>query len=323
MGNVERHGLPRSVALVDIYDRTNDPFGKLSIVHPAHPMRKAQTIRVDSLKEMVQPLNVGVPFYELVDDSSALSYAIIDEPLSKPELNIYISKDFSFVFRIASTTTIAEDSKKAEGVSDVIKGLLRRRLDALEAIIWFYMFLDRAVWPPLVSDPASFREIFALSRALLSRMAPYDAFDVMLTPKSYGAALLENAVGTGNNSDYTEPQVASGKLTLVPVATNGFIYASFELLCVYPSFFPALCKRYIYEFDTEGRVVDSSYDANMYRITSERYVLIVVPADYYSYIQGYFVAPIVGMWADGALSNLRSNLGIGVYNNLEIVSRIS
>jgi hypothetical protein len=322
MGTINRHLLPRSAAIVDIYDRTDAPFGKLSIIHPSHPMYKAQTIRVDSLKDMVRPINIGVPIAELIDDTSAFDYAIFDWVSNKPDLNIVLDNGYQFVYRIASTTTIPEDSQKSVGVDEAVKGLLYRRLDAIEAVIWFMVFLDYAVWPPLYSDPASYREIFALARALLSRMAPSDAFDVMLSPKSYGAALLENAVGTGNNSNYTEPQVASGSLTLVPIAFNESIFSYFDFLCVYPSYLPTLCKRYIYEKSFAERVLDSNEDRNLYRLTAERYVLIVVPTDYYSYYQGYYVAPIVGLWTNEALRNIINTFGGGVYNNLEVVSRI-
>jgi len=323
MSQVTRHGLPRQAAIVDIYDRSDDPFGRLSIVHPAHPMRKAQTIRVKSLREMVNPLIVSVPYAELIDDTTAFDYAYLDVTLSKPELRIIFNDGYSLVYRIASTINVPEDSKLADGVSDAIKGLLLRRLDAIEANIWFSLFLNRAFWPPFDSDPSSYREIFALSRALLSRMMPSDAYDVMLSPLSYGAALLENSVGTGNNTNYAEPQVASGSLTLVPVAFNGFVFRPFDLLCVYPSKLPSLCKRYIYEIFSDERVVDRLDDRNTYRMTAERYVLIALPVDYYSVSQDYYVAPIVGMITDEALSNIRNTFGIDVLNRLRLISQVT
>jgi len=321
MSEVTRHGLPRQAAIVDIYDRSDDPFGRLSIVHPSHPMRKAQTIRVNSLREMVNPINISVPYAELIDDTTAFDYAFYDMVLSKPELRIIFNDGDSLVFRVASTINVPEDSKLADGVSEAIKGLLLRRLDAIEAIIWFNLFLNRAVWPRLNSDPSSYREIFALSRALLSRMMPSNAYDVMLSPKSYGAALLENSVGTGNNTNYAEPQVASGSLTLIPVASNGFIYSLYDMLCVYPSKLPNLCKRYIYEIFVDERVTDATNDRNAYRMTAERYVLIVLPTDYFSWEMYYYVAPIVGMITNGALNNIRDTFGVGVLNNIEYISR--
>jgi hypothetical protein len=322
MSDVTRHGLPKQAAIVDIYDRTEDQFGRLSIVHPAHPMRKAQTIKVGSLREMINPIVVSVPFVDLIDDTTAFDYAIFDWTSNKPELRVIFADSYNFVYRIASTINVPEDSKIANGVSDAIKGLLLRRLDAVEAIIWFSLFLNRAVWVPFNNEPKSYREIFALSRALLSRMMPSDAYDVMLSPKSYGAALLENSIGSGNNTNYAEPQVASGSLTLIPVASNGFTLSSFDLLCVYPSKLPSLCKRYIYETFADERVIDRSEDRNTYRMTAERYVLISLPTDY-SWSVDYYVAPIVGMRTNGALDNIRNTFGVNTLGNLELVSSIS
>jgi len=321
MSEVTRHGLPRQEAFVDIYDRSDDSFGRLSIVHPSHPMRKAQTVRVKSLNEMVNPIIVSVPYAELIDGTAAFDYAFLDTTLSKPELRIVLHEGSSLVFRVASTINVPEGSKLADGVSEAIKGLLLRRLDAIEAMIWFSLFFNRAFWPRLSNNPSSYREIFALSRAMLSRMMPSDSYDVMLSPKSYGAALLENSVGTGNNTNYAEPQLASGSLTLVPVAINSFAYTTYDFLCVYPSKLPSLCKRYIYELFVDERVADTTDDRNTYRMTAERYVLIALPTDYYSIELGYYIAPIVGMITNEALNNIRNTFGDDVLNNLEYISR--
>jgi len=321
MSEVTRHGLPRRAAIIDIYDRSDDPFGRLSIVHPSHPMRKAQTVRVKSLNEMVSPIIVAAPYAELIDNTAAFDYAFLDTTLNKPELRIILNEGDSLVCRVASTINVPEDSKLADGVSEAIKGLLLRRLDAIEATIWFGLFLDHAFWPRLTSDPSSYREIFALSRAFLSRMMPSDSYDVMLSPKSYGAALLENSVGTGNNTNYAEPQLASGSLTIVPVAFNGFTHTIYDLLCVYPSKLPSLCKRYIYEIFVDERVVSTADDRNTYRMTAERYVLIALPTDYYSTEMDYYIAPIVGMTANEALNNIQNTFGFDVFNNLDYISR--
>jgi hypothetical protein len=196
-------------------------------------------------------------------------------------------------------------------------------LDVLEALLWYITFLERSFWLPLNNAPTTFREIFALARAFLSRFMPSEAYDVMLSPRCYGAAILENSAGVANNSEYTELQVASGKLTLIPLAFNTIFDPMGEYVCVYPSNFPSLCKRYIWEQVIEERVFDAGSDNNLYRITAERYLLISVPADYYSEYWGYRVAPTVGFWAYEALNNIRNTFGLGVINNLELVSRIS
>ncbi len=323
MSHIDKTALLGSAALVDIYDRSSDPFGNLSIVHPAHPMRKAKTIRVDSLKEMVLPIDVGVKIFEFLDFDYAFSYAAYDGVLDKPELSVVLNDGFAIIYRIAATIRVTEDSMRALNVMDAIKGLLLRRLDALEAFMWYFSFLDRSLFPPLHSDPASYREIFALSRALLSRLMPSDAYDAMLSPKSYGAALLENSAGTANNTNYAEPQVASGQLTLVPVALNQFVYSpSFDVVCVYPSKLPSLCKRYIHELFYTERVVDETADKNLYRATAERYLLISIPADYYSETNERFVAPIVAIETNGALNNIAGTFGAGALMNIELVSRM-
>jgi len=323
MSAISRFELLSSAPIIDIYDRTNDPFGALSVVHPAHPMRKAQTIQVKSLSEMVYPVGVGGVIADLLEFDEGFNYAVSIGSGEKPVLRIALDNGYAFVYRLATTTKIPEDSKRTKGVIEATKGLLLRRLDALEALIWFIAFLERSFWVPLSSDPTSFREIYALARTLLSRFMPADSYDVMLSPKCYGASILENSAGVANNSEYTEPQVASGKLTLIPLAFNGFHDPMEEYVCVYPSNFPTLCKRYVYEAVTEERIFDITSDRNLYRITAERYLLIALPADYYSDYCGYRVAPIVGMWAYEALNNIRNTFGLGVMNNLEIVSRIS
>ncbi len=148
MSDISRHNLPKQVAIIDIYDRNDDQFGKLSIVHPSHPMRKAQTIRVNSLRDMVYPLFISTPHAELTDDATAINYAVIDGEDSKPEIKILLGNNYGIVYRIASTTTVAEDSKSVDGVQEAIKGLLLRRLDAIEATIWLYTFMSYAIWPP-------------------------------------------------------------------------------------------------------------------------------------------------------------------------------
>jgi hypothetical protein len=92
---------------------------------------------------------------------------------------------------------------------------------------------------------------------------------------------------------------------------------------VYPSNFPALCKRYIYEIYHDEIVVDETEDRNYRRVTAERYFLPVIPRDYY-YNQGAnFAAPIVTLSGNIAISNIASFYSANTLNNLNYVTSVT
>ncbi len=313
-------GLPSTKVYTKQYERDKDPFGNINVIHPLHPMRKMETVVVSSLREMEGIIHVGVDLTNLLDDLGAYYYATEETTMPKPEVDIRIEDGGLGIFRLAATTSIPVDTYKTQGISDVINGILLRRLDVLESNFWVQLFnyLGFILSPP--SAPQTFREIFALSRAFLSRFVPTDSFDVLLSPKAFGAALYENLLSASENSNYTHHHIAAGTLNLVPFAGRGL---SFELVSVYPSYFPSLCRRYILERYYDELSVDEAEDRNVRRITAERYLYPVMPRDYYYIHQGEFVAPIVTLRGNIAIANIATFSSPNVFSNLNYVTNIT
>jgi len=314
------YGLPSQKAYIRQYERDIDPFGNISPIHPLHPMRKMETIVVSSLREMEDLLLIGVDIPNLVSDNGALSYSIDDRPVPKPEIDIRIADNYGGMLRIATTTTIPVETYQATNISEAIKGILTRRLDILESQLWVRIFNLGSFLLPLPTAPQTFREIFALSKAFLSRIVPTNSYDVLLSPLAFGAAVFENMLSSSLISSHTENQIASGSLNLVPFA--GESSTAFEFISVYPSSFPSVCRRYIYERYYDEVVVDENEDRNYRRITAERYFLPVMPRDYY-YNQGdYFAAPIVTLRGNIAINNIGSYYSTDTLNNLNYVTSV-
>jgi hypothetical protein len=312
------YGLPSQKAYIRQYERDIDPFGNISPIHPLHPMRKMETIVVSSLRDMEELLLIGVDIPNLVSDNGAFSYATDDRPVLKPEIDIRIADNYNGMLRIATTTTIPVDTYQATNISEAIKGILTRRLDILESQFWVRIFNLGSFLLPLPTLPQTFREIFALSKAFLSRIVPTNSYDVLLSPRAFGAAVFENMLSSSLISSHTENQIASGSLNLVPFA--GESWTSFEFISVYPSIFPSVCRRYIYERYYDEVVVDKNEDRNYRRITAERYFLPVIPRDYY-YNQGdYFAAPIVTLRGNMAINNIGSYYSVNALDNLNYVT---
>jgi len=320
MSSLSIQGLLNQRAYTRQYDRDLDPFGNISPIHPLHPMRKMETIVVSSLREMEEIVQVGVDITNLIGDNGVFDYAINDAPDPKPEINIRIGDEIIGVLRIAATTTVPVEIYQATNISEVIKGILTRRIDVLESQFWVLLF-NRAgfiLTPP--TAPQTFREIFALSRAFLSRIVPTNSYDVLLSPRAFGAAVFENMLSSSITSSHTENQIAAGDIHLIPFAGEG--WTTFELISVYPSILPTLCKRYIYDRYYDEIVVDESEDRNYRRITAERYFLPLIPRDYY-YNQGeYFAAPIVTIRGNVAISNIATFYSANALNNLNYVTSV-
>jgi len=314
-------GLPSRKAYIRQYERDIDPFGNISPVHPLHPMRKMETIVVSSLREMEHIVVIGTDIPNLVLDNGAFNYATSDDPDPKPEIDIRIEDRDLGIFRLAATTTIPVETYQAINVAEAVKGILTRRLDVLESWFWTQIFNISGFLLPLPSLPQTFREIFALSKAFLARIVPTNSFDALLSPRAFGAAVFENMLASSIVSSHTENQIASGNLNLVPFV--GETLTTFEPVSVYPSNFPALCKRYIYEIYHDEIVVDETEDRNYRRVTAERYFLPVIPRDYY-YNQGAnFAAPIVTLMGNIAISNIASFYSANTLNNLNYVTSVT
>ena len=314
-------GLPSQKAYIRQYERDIDPFGNISPVHPLHPIRKMETIVVSSLREMEYIVAIGTDIPDLVLDNGAFYYATSDDTDPKPEIDIRIEdRDFG-IFRLAATTTIPVETYQATNVSEAVKGILTRRLDVLESQLWALIYNSWGFLLPLPSAPQTFREIFALSKAFLARIVPTNSFDALLSARAFGAAVFENMLASSIVSSHTENQIASGNLNLVPFV--GETLTTFEPVSVYPSNFPALCKRYIYEIYHDEIVVDETEDRNYRRVTAERYFLPVIPRDYY-YNQGAnFAAPIVTLRGNTAINNIGSYYSTNTLNNLNYVTSVT
>jgi hypothetical protein len=280
-----------------------------------------ETIVVSSLREMEHIVVIGTDIPNLVLDNGAFNYAASDDTDPKPEIDIRIEDRDLGIFRLAATTTIPVETYQATNVAEAVRGILTRRLDVLESQFWAQIYNYFGFLLPLPSVPQTFREIFALSKAFLARIVPTNSFDALLSPRAFGAAVFENMLASSIVSSHTENQIASGNLNLVPFV--GESWTTFELVSVYPSNFPALCKRYIYEIYHDEIVVDETEDRNYRRVTAERYFLPVIPRDYY-YNQGAnFAAPIVTLRGNIAISNIASFYSDDTFNNLNYVTSVT
>jgi hypothetical protein len=322
MSDIGRHSLIAVKAYPEALLRGPDGFNPLSSVHPLHPMREMPTVLVNSLREMweVAPIAIDIPSQN--DEGNALIYAFDPYNIPKPVLPIRAEVTNGWPFKIAATTSITEELVLIDGAIDVVKGLLWRRVDAAEAILWFYILASASasLIPPY--PVRSFRELFALARTFLSRMAPHFIFRALVRPIAYGAAILENSAGIAQNSDYTELQDASGKITIIPVAAEYYNTMS-ELVIVYPVWLPSLCKRYIYEIESVDLVVDATMEKNVRRVTCERYLAPVLPKFLYYDYADQFIIPSVILDASEALNEVASKYGTDTLRNLEHAARVA
>jgi hypothetical protein len=322
MSVINRH-IPIAVkAYAEAFVRASDGFEIMSPVHPWHPMREMATIRVNSLRDMwfAAPIGIDIPSQNAEVD--ALAYGTGTSDVPKPVLTIRTEIEDGSVIRIAATTTVPEELALVEGALDVVRGLLWRRVDASEAILWFYTLGRFSATLTPTQTVSSFRELFALARTFLSRMAPNFAFKALMRPLAYGAAILENSAGVAQNSNYTELQDASGSMIIVPIAAEYFI-GSLEPVIVYPSWLTSLCKRYIYDAEFVDRVVDEATERNVHRVTCERYMTPVLPYFFYYEAENKFIVPSVAIDASNAINEIASRYGADALNNLQYAAQTS
>jgi len=314
-------GLPIRRVYAKQYERDKDPFGNISIVHPLHPMRQAETIVVSSLREMENIIAVSVDIVNLTGDNGSFYYATEEDVIPKPEIEIRIEDGPSGILRLATTINIPIDTHNVDGISDAIKGILTRRLDALEAQLWAQLFYFSGFILDIPTFPQTFRELFALAKTFISRIVPTNSFNVILSPRAFGAAVFENMLSPSIVASHTEHQIASGSLNLIPIA--GEVFPSVEPVSVYPSHFPSVCRRYIYERYYDEVVVDEAEDRNYRRITAERYFAPLVPRDYYYNLGGYSAAPIVTLAGRDATNNIQNYYSPDVLNNLNYITNVT
>jgi hypothetical protein len=132
---------------------------------------------------------------------------------------------------------------------------------------------------------SSYREVFSIGRTFLARLSPQNEIDVLVTPRAYGAILLENMAGASNSLANTEHHAASGYLNIIPVAMRyglppDGVYLE-DFVCMYPRALAERSKRYVYESKHLDRVVEAAGDANLKRLTCERYVAACVPMEHF------------------------------------------
>jgi len=322
MSDINRRSPIAVKAYAEAFVPFNDGHTAMAPVHPWHPMREMETIRVSSLRDMwrVAPIGIDIPSQNA--ESGALTYAFSPSNVPKPVLTIWAESEDGAVFKIAATTTVREEVALVEGALDVVKGLLWRRVDAFEAILWFYILggLSANLMPP--RPVRSFRELFVIARTFLSRMAPHFAFKALMRPIAYGAALLENSAGAAQNSNYTELQDASGSMTIVPIASE-YTEIPFHPVIVYPGWLEILCKRYIYETALVDRVVDEATDRNVHRVTCERYLAPVLPYFFYYDAEDKFIVPSVVIDASGAINEISDRYSADALSNLQYAAQVS
>ena len=317
--------IARARAYTAHYRNEENPFGILSSVHPLHPMRKMETIRVGSLAEMQTIVPVGLTLRGQNKTREELIYILTGG--NKPEIDIYASDDAQGIFPIVATVLVAEETFNTPEVGRAIIELLWRKVDAIEAIIWWYVFTGNGYYLSLPNPAESFREIFAFGRAFLMRVNPEMFFEVLMTPRSYGAMLLDNAAGANQDTSYTEHQIAAGLITPIPVAmnyrpiTDGGSYND-ERIVIYPLSFARACKRYIYEVEHIDKVRDATEDRNMYRVTCERYLSPIFPYDYYFEDDGRHVIPAAVLSVWDAINSIQSKYGPGAIANLDYIARV-
>jgi hypothetical protein len=302
--------------------RDENGFSPLAPIHPLHPMQEMPTIRVGSLREMWSVAPIGITIPEQNAELDALAYALAPSDVSKPVMTIRAEIGSNQIIKIAATTTVPDEVAIVEKALDVVKGLVWRRIDWAEAILWFYMFSGASATLTPPRPVRSFRELFALARTFLSRMAPHFIFRALMRPIAYGAALLENSAGIAQNSNYTELQDASGSISLVPVAAE-YAWGSFSPVIVYPNLLSSLCKRYIYETEFVERVVDESTEQNVYRITCERYLAPILPTFFYYNAEDKYIMPSVLIDASDAINAIASNYGPEALDNLEYTASVN
>jgi hypothetical protein len=322
MSNIRRYAAVATKAYAEAFVRASDGFEIMSPVHPWHPMREMATIRVSSLRDMwiAAPMGIAIPNQNA--EADALAYATDTSNVPKPVLTIRTEIGDESVLRIAATTTVPEEVALVEGALDVVRGLLWRRVDAFEAILWFYMLGGFSATLIPTQTVSSFRELFALARTFLSRMAPNFAFKALMRPIAYGAAILENSAGVAQNSNYTELQDASGSMTIVPIAAEDTA-GTFYPVIVYPSWLESLCRRYIYETEFVDRVVDDATERNVHRVTCERYMAPVLPYFFYYEAEDRFIVPSVVIDASNAINEIASRFGAGALSNLQYAAQTS
>jgi len=304
-----------------------------SIVHPQHPMRLCETIQVQSLKEMKQTLNMGMPIVNTLGFNRYLSllyYITRDKILVDHE----VFDEKLFVPRIANTVLTTEEFLRTENALEALLGSLRLALDAIEAQVWYLIFTGGYVFlPPVITTGTNFsyREVFAFGRAAVHRVAGTANVHALVPVIHYAAMLMDNTTGITPTaqSGVTEHHLYDApRVTIIPIAhnTNYLInnvtnigdIGFHDRIPFYPDYLPSLFTRYIYEEVSVERVSESPNERNQRRVVLERYFMYEIPTAYTQ--GGQPVMPIVQIPANGALFNTINKFSNGFQNISAIAS---
>jgi hypothetical protein len=298
-----------------------DPLG---YVHPDHIMYKAKTIRVQSLSEMRLPKYAALELENVLRYYPDVIYSFF-VPIPKPDANVRIGEPFQYFLRFAATTTIPSEYIGNEDFMRQVEGLLWRKIEAVEAVFWFAYLINSAYLLSFSFGFSSYREVFSIGRVFLARLSPQNEIDVLVTPRAYGAILLENMAGASSTLANTEHHAASGYLNIIPVsmrygALPDGIYTK-DFLCMYPRALAERSKRYIYEAKHLDRVVEAAEDINLKRLTCERYVAIYIPMEHF--IDGEFYTAGVAFVTDSITDAIASKYSAGTLNELNNAASIA
>jgi len=304
-----------------------------SIVHPKHPMRLCETIQVQSLKEMKQTLNAGMTIVNTIGSNRYFSY-LLDITREKILADHQVYDEKLSIFKIANTVLTTEEFLRTENALDALLGSLRLALDAIEAQIWYLIFTGGYVFlPPIITTGANFsyREVFALGRAAVHRVAGTENVHALVPILHYAAMLMDNSTGITptQQSGATEHHLYdTPRVTIIPVAhntnylinnvTNTGDIGLHERIPFYPDYLPSLFTRYVYEEVLVERVSETSSERNQRRVVLGRYFMYEIPT---AYTRGGAPAmPVVQIPADQALNNTINKFSNGFQNISAIAS---
>jgi len=304
-----------------------------SIVHPKHPMRLCQTIQVQSLKEMRFALPMGMSIVNTLGFRKYFSNLLLITR-EKTIVQHEVFDDNPTIIRLNNTILTTEEFLKTENALNALLGSLRLALDAIEAQLWYFIFTGGYVFiPPFIvtATDFSYRELLALGRASVHRIAGTENVHVLMPVIHYGAMLMDNTAGNTptQQSGVTEHHLYDApRATIIPVAhnTNYIINnvttndeAGFhDLIPFYPDYLPSLFVRYVYEEVSVEKVSESADDRNLRRVVLGRYLMFDVPA---IYSRGVFPAmPMVMINGSVALTNTMNKFSNGFQNISAIAS---
>jgi hypothetical protein len=295
-------------------------------------MRLCKTVEVESFKDMKTVLPVGMSIVHTLGFNRYLAN-ILHLTREKPFLEPVALDYDAYVIRLNNTAVATEEFLRTEKALDALLGTLRLALDAIEAYIWYLIFSGGFVfWPPVITTGANFsyRELLALGRAAVHRIAGTENVHVLVPVIHYAAMLMDNTTGItpSAQSAVTEHHLYDApKATIIPVAhnTSYFIhnvtdvldFCSHDSISFYPDYLPSLIVRYVYEEVSVEKVNETSNNRNLRRVVLGRYLAFEFPLVYNN---GVLPAmPVVRLNASNALTNTMNKFANG-FNNISAIA---